>query len=321
MTEPLHQKFMQAARRPWRRAPFDAWQASRTPEERAQEAAALAELFALMEKSPTAAGALAWARAHDVVFVVAKEKPRVGAYMMPGAGVVVLNALLFTQVQKDALLINSFTHETRHVWQDYHRLLPAPITGEGVARLGLRQSMLRTALCEADAEAHGALAAWELHNPNADRQHRQRLMQQYFLAWDKQKTPYASATVARHAIVWRLENPGAATVKTTVPEVNALLMALAASDRMAQNGIDPDRREQLEQLGRSFACGNYLAALKVGNLPRIFTDMGAKLADHAVHCPQDAPLMTAIRKYEMRWRRRAYPLARAPLPKDLKKGQ
>lgn len=319
MKRALRPVFNKAAHRAWHRPQYDTWQHRRSDEERALEQQQLQNLFSKAERSSTAMAALAWARAHDVVFAVIDDpESKFAGYMLPGCGVVVIDARNINGKWGALYDVGTLVHEIRHVWQDYYGLL-THLDGKATARLGLRQNLLREALYEADADAHGRLARREMLGaaPLSDEKKR-KLMRGYFLAWPHRRSAgYVARTLSRHARIWKLEPPKPDVTSTSADAGAPQRQKLRPINPMdgGRVGIDPDRREEIEKLGRSFTCGNYLSGFDARSLPRLFTDVGAKLARHLAERPKDAEMVTAVRKREMKWRQKNFPLQRFPLPR------
>ena len=318
MKRALRPAFNTTAHRTWHRPQYDTWQHSRSDEERALEQQQLQNLFSKAERSPTAMAALAWARAHDVVFAIIDDpESKFAGYMLPGCGVVVIDARNINGKWGALYDVGTLVHEIRHVWQDYYGLL-THLDGTATARLGLRQNLLREALYEADADAHGRLARREMLGGTLSDDKKRKLMRGYFLAWPQRRSAgYVARALSRHARIWKLEplttDDKAAQARAVAPE-RPKLKPISPMDG-GRAGIDPDRREEIEKLGRSFTCGNYLSGFDARSLPRLFTDVGAKLARHLAERPKDAAMVTAVRKREMKWRQKNFPLKRLPLPR------
>ena len=323
MKRALRPAFNTASHRPWHRPQLEVWRQSRTKKERAIEQEQLQALFEKAKKSPTAMAALEWAHAHDVEFAIVDDpESKFSGFMLPGSGIVVIDARNIQGKWGSFYDVGTLTHEIRHVWQDYYGLL-THLDGQGAARLGLRQNMLRDALFEADADAHGMLARREFLDNSLTEDKKRKLMRGYFLSWPQRRSAsYAGRVLSRHARIWKLEPPLAETkaaqekkgkggqVKAERPK----LVPLNPIDG-GRAGVDPDRREEIEKLGRSFSCGNYLSGFDAQSLPRIFTDMGAKIERHLAQRPKDAAMVMAVRKCEMKWRRKHFPTKRMPLPR------
>lgn len=118
---------------------------------RARDDRNLALLFREAAHVPVMRAALDWARTHDVKFIV-DHTTDAGGYYIAGSGVVAISHRRFNDRAGLSNAVGTLVHEIRHAWQDYYRMIP---TGTAMT---FSDYMIRTALIEADADAHGNLA-------------------------------------------------------------------------------------------------------------------------------------------------------------------
>lgn len=236
---------------------------------------------------PLVEAALDWARANNIEFIVDKTTTA-GGYYWPGTGVVALSSRKLDP-EKFFEGVDALVHEIRHAWQDHQGLFEA----QERASVTLAQSIIIEGLLEADAYAHGRLAALqadlahtemrldmlrnlqkedpqEARDPliNTFKKARRDLRKsvdrpvqafnRLFLEWYDDFSfalPYGEAR--RNLFARRLGVPAPAT-----PAVKAQFNTRARPLGSA-NDPRPDlwRREGRLRLGRSFAGINYIAAL------------------------------------------------------------
>ena len=254
----LTAKFAQAAAdaRPakWQRGEFDRLQETRGDAKRTLEQELLREVMHLARHSKTAQAALAWAQAHDIKFMIDFDTTA-GGYYTRQTGVVAISHAAAAGKHGMFYAVEVLTHEIRHAWQDHYGLLPNIYNYRG-ADLG--RVTIQQALYEADAYAHGKLAAaqcmGEVGSPL-------NYLRYHFQSW------YAGNFSDLYGVKQR-EYQGAMVgiQECTVPNNRTELKGSFLAE--ARAGINPWRREDIEKLGKSFADVNYLSSWKHDSLWR-----------------------------------------------------
>lgn len=298
--------FARAAARPtvWQRQSFDRWRKSQSPQRLGADTRRLKTLYAAAEQSVTARAALAWARAHDIEIIVDHTTTAMG-YYQKGTGVVAIGMTAFNQPGGLAMAVGTLAHEIRHAWQDHHGLLRWE--GHGWARRSaLATDIMRQALYEADASAHGELARHECRygaHIYTARGYKRELRQHFVLWFNRYAEFYADSQCQYQASL--LGVPGAVR-----PNYRTEFSAAVTGQR---EGLDPFRAEDLDRLGRSFVGVNYLAgAEKLDIFARKIMVPGRACGGYqgGTH-----PLYNAVRKQQMKEQLRRRPRRqKMPLP-------
>lgn len=230
----------------WQRAYLLEWKQQQTPMRLASDAAMLENIFKAAQRSPVARAALAWANAHDIEFVIDRTTD-IGGYYSFQTGVV---AISHSDAQLSYLArfkaVDVLVHEIRHAWQDHHKLLPYV---QDYRAVDLARMTIQQALYEADAYAHGKLAAAQCCRSSGD----PRLyLQKYFFEWYTGFLTRWYGEQQRDCHGARLGVPGCLMPDSKI-ELTANIQ------RELRVGLDPWRREDIEKLGKSFADVNYLS--------------------------------------------------------------
>ncbi len=229
----------------WQRPLFGRTRLRRDSERVFHERDLLRRIFRLAQGSAVASAALDWARAHRIRFMI-DYKTTFGGYYMPGAGVVAI-ARGVAEGQRGLYgAVDVLTHELRHAWQDHHGLIPR---NEAALKSNFPGSLIRQGLIEADAYAHGRLAAAQC----AGEVGRARdYLRYHFREWYAGGAAEIYGAAKRQLTGYRMAISGC-----TKPYEH--IEAVTGSAGSATDGIDPWSRTDIEKLGKRFEGRNYLA--------------------------------------------------------------
>jgi hypothetical protein len=243
----------------WDQTEFEKFRASWSPARAAADAALLADIFRLAEKSPLVAEELAWAKENGVQFFIDHNLPAdVGGYYMPGMGVLAIGAKALEDPVK---AVTAIAHELRHAWQDAQGLF-------NTFSYNYTEHALKNALIEADAQAFGWRAEDQFNGVAiADEA---AGLREKFLMWFKSEAPqkYGVADVQSY-----LQNYGLATtisiaqLETGAPATGDEFNA--AAEPLGE-GVDITNMNDVAKLGATFlGAANYMADLP----PKTLSDL------------------------------------------------
>lgn len=281
----------------WKRPQFGDWQAGLGPGRRARNKVELERVFKHAQKSPVARAALDWAHKHDIVFAI-DAQAHAGGYYLNGTGIVavcrnsLLNGLDYA--------VGTLVHEIRHAWQDHNGLL-CHRTPAGMREDNLASGIMRQALYEADAHAHGELARRECQGYDVPPV---EILQQAFAQWFHQKTRYYFPVHRDHyAVAFGIKGYKRHNYNTEIRENRPLRRA---------HGADPLQASYTEKIGRSFAGVHYLRGpLRDRLLRRYLSTEAAQRGYGWVNYTE--PVVRDIRKKQITLRLQQ-PQKRYPLP-------
>lgn len=279
----------------WRRPQFDAWLAQQDAADIKRARQFRLGVMQLAQASPMARAALGWARQNDIVFAVDLEGS--GGYYVQDTGVVVLSY----KKQVSPMSVETLVHELRHAWQDHKGLLPV-VSGSVAMVTNPVVSLQQTAYVEADAYAHGRLAARQAEGHTDEPR---QALRHYFHAWFD---AYAKV-YQQHYIAYRMR-----CLKPTSnqPQRRGFIFSQTLN-ALQQPGIAPESAADIEKLGRSFTGLRYLNGLdRDVRLRQIGAAHAALTAFSNVSEPQSADILT-VRKSVIR-HDLAQPKKRYPLP-------
>ncbi len=233
----------------WHRPQLATLQASRQTARREDEKRLLRQIMRQAKGSPVAQAALAWAKAHKIKFII-DYNTTAGGYYTRQSGVVAISRPAAEGWRGRYYAVEVLVHELRHAWQDHQRLLPHvhDYHSADLARITIQQ-----ALYEADAYAHGKLAAAQCEGEVGSPRN---YLRYHFRNW------YAGS-MADIYVSHQREYQGASLRigRCKFPNYQTEFKA-GYHLTEARAGLDPWRREDIEKLGKSFADFNYLSNWK-----------------------------------------------------------
>ena len=232
----------------WQRPQLAELQARRSPETRVLEQRLLRQVMRQAKGSPTAQAALAWAKAHNIRFII-DFTTTAGGYYTRQSGVVAISRAAAEGRLGMVYGVEVLVHEIRHAWQDHHRLLPNTYD---YREADLARSTIQQALYEADAYAHGKLASaqcmGEVGSPL-------NYLRYHFRNWyaGNRADIYGNSQREYQGAMLRVGSCKAPNHQTELK--GSYLCEVRA-------GLNPWRREDIGKLGKSFADLNYLSGWK-----------------------------------------------------------
>lgn len=271
----------------WMRFEFDSLRATRSEEQRVREQELLANVMALAKRSAVARAALEWAQAHDIKFMI-DFTTTAGGYYTRQTGVVAISHDAAAGRHGMYYAAEVLTHEIRHAWQDHHGLLPNIFDYRG-ADLG--RVTIQQALYEADAYAHGKLAAAQCQGEVGSPLN---YLRYHFRNW------YAGSPSDIYGVKQR-EFQGAMVGVKDCTAPNYQTEFKGSPFAQARAGIDPWRREDIEKLGKSFADFNYLSSWKNDRLWNCILSPSSAVCQFADHA-RAPKLAEAVRVRQLRTR-------------------
>ncbi len=143
----------------WQQAPFDALRKTFDRKRKQADDRRLKRIFKEIAKVPMMKEALDWADKHGVRYMIDHTCVNIGGYYTVGTGVVAISH--FSAYMGPSEQVRVLSHEIRHMWQDWHGMIPtyAKNFGDYFIRLGL---------IEADARAYERLATEQFVLTNAE---------------------------------------------------------------------------------------------------------------------------------------------------------
>lgn len=290
----------------WHRPQLAKLQAARHDTRRADEKRLLRQIMRQAKASPVAQAALAWAKAHKIKFIVDYDTTA-GGYYTRQSGVVAISYAAAEGWRGRHYAVEVLVHEIRHAWQDHHRLLPHihNYQGADLARVTIQQ-----ALYEADAYAHGKLAAAQCEGEVGSPLN---YLRHHFRNW------YAGSMADLYVSHQRQYQGASLRIGTCkMPDYQTEFKA-GGHLTEARAGFDPWRREDIEKMGKSFAGFNYLSNWKNDQLwKRILSPSSAvrQFAD-AARAGRANKVAEAVRVQQLRqkvWQAAALKLRQGSAP-------